>query len=93
MTFVKFLIITYGIVTFLSLVVVALGILKAINEVSHRNISWISITVSVIAIVLLVFVPILNVATLIVTLCNFEDYATAVKFALHEDRAFTPFSL
>ena len=93
MTFVKFLAISYGIVTFLSLVVIALGILKAINEVSRKNIGWISITISAIAIVLLVFTPIVNVAVLIVTLCGFEEYVTAVEFAIREDRAFTPFSL
>lgn len=93
MTFVKFITISYGIVTFLTLVVVALGILKAINEVSRKNIGWISITVSAITIVLLVFTPIVNVAVLIVTLCGFEEYVTAVEFAIREDRAFTPFSL
>ena len=93
MTFVKFIAISYAIVTFLSLVVIALGILKAINEVSRKNIGWISITISAIAIVLLVFTPIVNVAVLIVTLCGFEEYVTAVEFAIREDRAFTPFSL
>jgi hypothetical protein len=93
MTFLQFFCTAYGIVTFLSLVVVGLGILKAISKVSHKNISWISVTISVIAIILLVFIPILNVETLIVALCNFEEYATAVEFALREDRAFTPFSL
>lgn len=93
MTFVKFLIIAYGIVTFLSLAVIALGIIKAINEVSRKNIGWISITISTIAIVLLVFIPIVNIATLIFTLCSFEEYVTAVEFAIREDRAFSPFSL
>ncbi len=93
MTFVKFLITCYAIVTFLSLVVIALGILKAINEVSRKNIGWISITISAIATILLVFTPIVNLAILIVTLCSFEDYVTAVEFAIREDRTFTPFSL
>lgn len=89
--FVKVILTIYGIATFLALMVVALGIIKALNEVSHKNIGWINITISIIIIILIVFLPIIHLATLISILWSFEDFANTVEFGIREDHVFISF--
>lgn len=88
---VKVILTIYGIATFLALVVVALGIIKALNEVSHKSIGWINLTISIIIIILIVFLPIIHLATLVCILWSFEDFADAVEFGIREDHVFISF--